>query len=180
MPPAIRAALPKSGISRTMTSSVRDAPITSGGLGVPNLYKLMGTLRTTLLVNQCWQKIPTRYLLNTCIEDMVLETGLYGLLWYQNFPAYSSWTSQHVWIYHVCEFNYTHEIWLNIAHADLKPRREGDQSIMPAAYQYFNSTATLRAINRVRMLHGVVNVSDITAADGRALDQFFGEQCLRV
>ena len=173
MPAAIRAALPKSGISRTMTSSVRDAPITSGGLGVPNLYKLMGTLRTTLLVNQCWQKIPTRYLLNTCIEDMVLETGLYGLLWYQNFPAYSSWTSQHVWIYHVCEFNYTHEIWLNIAHADLKPRREGDQSIMPAAYQYFNSTATLRAINRVRMLHGVVNVSDITAADGRALNQFF-------
>jgi hypothetical protein len=38
MEPAIRAALPKSGISHTMTTSVRDAPITSGGLGVPNLY----------------------------------------------------------------------------------------------------------------------------------------------
>ena len=103
MPAAIRAALPKSGISRTMTSSVRDAPITSGGLGVPNLYKLMGTLRTALLVNQCWQKTPTRHLLHTrtCIEDMVLETGLYGLLWHQNFPAYSSWTSQYSWIYHV-------------------------------------------------------------------------------
>jgi hypothetical protein len=59
MAPAIRAALPKSGISRTMTTSVLDAPITSGGLGVPNLYKLMGTLRTALLVNQCWQKTPT-------------------------------------------------------------------------------------------------------------------------
>ena len=94
-------ALPKSGISRTMTTSVRDAPITSGGLGVPNLYKLMGTLRTALLVNQCWQKTPTWHLLHTCIEDMVLETGLYGLLWHQNFPAYSSWTSQYSWIYHV-------------------------------------------------------------------------------
>jgi hypothetical protein len=56
MAPAIRAALPKSGISRTMTTSVRDAPISSGGLGVPNLHKLMGTLRTALLVNQCLQK----------------------------------------------------------------------------------------------------------------------------
>ena len=92
MAPAIRAALPKSGISRTMASSVRDAPVTSDGLGVPNLYKLMGTLPTALLVNQCWQRTPTRHLLHTCIEDMVLETGLYGLLWHQNFPAYSQWT----------------------------------------------------------------------------------------
>jgi hypothetical protein len=75
--------------------------------------------------------------------------------------------------YIMCEFNYTHEIRLNIAHAELKPRREGDQSIMAAVYHYFNSAAALRAINRVRMLHGVVNVSDITAADGRALNQFF-------
>ena len=67
MAPAIRAALPKSGISRTMNTSVRDAPITSGGLGVPNLYKLMGTLRTALLVYQCWPKTPTRHLLHTCI-----------------------------------------------------------------------------------------------------------------
>jgi hypothetical protein len=44
---------------------------------------------------------------------------------------------------------------------------------MAAVSQYFNSTAALRAINRVRMLHGVINVSDITAADGRALDQGF-------
>ena len=42
---------------------------------------------------------------------------------------------------------------------------------MAAAYQYFNSAAALRAINRVRLLHRVFNVSDITAADGRALDQ---------
>jgi hypothetical protein len=58
-------------------------------------------------------------------------------------------------------------------YAELKPWREGDQSVMAAAYQYFNSAAALRAINRVhvRMLHRVFNVSDITAADGRALDQ---------
>jgi len=73
----------------------------------------------------------------------------------------------------VCEFNYTNEIRLNIAHAELKPRRVGDQSIMAAVNQYFDSTAALKAINRVRMLHGVVNVSDIAAADGRALDQVF-------
>jgi hypothetical protein len=58
MASAIRAALPKSGILHTMTKSVRDTPITSGGLGVPNLYKLIGTLQTALIVNQCWQKTP--------------------------------------------------------------------------------------------------------------------------
>ena len=131
MAPAIRAALPKSGISRTMTTSVRYAPITSGGLGAPNLYKLMGTLLTALLVNQCWQKTPTRHLLHTCIENTVLETGLYGLLLHQNFPAYSSWTLQHSWIFYVCEYNYAHE---NIEHAELKPRREGDRSIMAEVY----------------------------------------------
>ena len=31
-----------------MTTSVRDAQITSGGLEIPNLYKLLGTLRTAL------------------------------------------------------------------------------------------------------------------------------------
>jgi hypothetical protein len=105
---------------------------------------------------------------------MVLETGLYGLLWHQNFPAYSSWTSQHSWIYHVCEFNYAREmIRLNIEHAELKPRREGDRSIMAEVYHHFNSAADLRAINRVRMLHGVVTISDITAADSRKLDHVF-------
>ena len=55
----------------------------------------------------------------------------------------------------------------------MKPRREGDRSIMAEVYNYFNSAAELRAINRVRMLHGVINISDITAADGRKLDHVF-------
>jgi hypothetical protein len=38
---------------------------------------------------------------------------------------------------------------------------------------YLNSAAELRTDNRERMLHGVVNISYITAADGRKLDQVF-------
>ena len=34
---------------------------------------------------------------------------------------------------YLCEFNYANEILLNIAHAELTPRREGDQSIMAEA-----------------------------------------------
>jgi hypothetical protein len=34
---------------------------------------------------------------------------------------------------YLCEFNYAHEILLNIAHAELTPRREGDRSIMAEA-----------------------------------------------
>ena len=42
----------------------------------------------------------------------------YGI---RTFQPNSHWTSQHSWIYHVCEFNYMNEVLLNIAHAELKP-----------------------------------------------------------
>jgi len=59
---------------------------------------------------------------------------------------------------------------LNIDHAILKPKRLLDTAIMDAAQQYFDSKADLRAINRVRMHHKVVSLSDICSANGSSLD----------
>jgi len=61
--PAIHVALPKAGISSSISSIVRHAPTQSLGLAVPNLYTAMGTARTSLLIEHCGQQTPTGKLL---------------------------------------------------------------------------------------------------------------------
>jgi len=173
MAPAIRAALPKADFSGSMSSIFRHAPIASLGLNVIDLYTTMGTTRTALLVHHSWKSTPTGQLLCTCIENQVLEMGLYGLIWTKSFPTYSKWCSAHSWLFHVCQFNNDHKIKLNIDHAILKPKRLLDTAIMDAAKQYFDSKADLRAINRVRMHHKVVSLSDICSANGSSFDTTF-------
>jgi hypothetical protein len=99
--------------------------------------------------------------------------GLYGLIWTKSFPTYSKWCSAHSWLFHVCQFNNDHKIKLNIDHAILKPKRLLDTAIMDAAKRYFDSKADLRAINRVRMHHKVVSLSDICSANGSSFDTTF-------
>lgn len=53
MAPAIRVALPKAGISSSISSAIRHAPNQSLGLEVPNLYTTMDTARTYLLLEHC-------------------------------------------------------------------------------------------------------------------------------
>ena len=50
MAPATQAALPKVGISSTISSAVRNAPNSSGGLDILNLYTHMDTARTSMIV----------------------------------------------------------------------------------------------------------------------------------
>ena len=52
MYPAIKAALPISGIIATVASDVRDGSVSYLGAGILSLYHYMGTARTTVLVDQ--------------------------------------------------------------------------------------------------------------------------------
>ena len=174
MAPAIRTALPKAGISSCISSIVRHAPIQSLGLEVPNLYTAMGTARTSLLVEHCWQKTPTGQLLQIAIENLVLDVGLFGHIWDNTrFASYSQWCSQHSWLYSVCSFNNEQEILLSIKHAQLHPKRINDRALMDMASEFLHSTSELRAFNRVRMLHKVVSLADITSANGKGIDRIF-------
>jgi len=173
MTPVIRGVLPKVGFSSTISGVVCDAPISSGGLGVLDLFHFMGTERTAIMLSQCWQGTPIGQLFITSIEELALDTGLYGPLWQQPYHQYSNWTSTHSLVYHACEYHYQNEIQIHIPHAPLKPKRSRDKSIMDMVAQHFPSKICLRAINIVRMLHEVVHLSDITTADGRSLDQAF-------
>ena len=49
-------------------------------------------------------------------------------------------------------------------HATFFPRRKGDASIMESIVQLVDSVPLLKAINRVRMYHAMIHLSDITSA----------------
>ena len=61
MYPAIKTALPKSGITSYISTPIRDGPITSGCVGVISLYKYQNTTRTTMVIEQERRKTPTGF-----------------------------------------------------------------------------------------------------------------------
>ena len=109
------------------------------------------TSRTALLIDYCARDTPTGKKIWICIEDLVLETGLFGLLWEMPFPTIHAWISHHSWIYSVCEYNYENKIKISPEHTQLKLKRDGDKAIMAMAALYSDSGRVLRAINRVHM-----------------------------
>ena len=173
MAPVIAIGLQKSGIARNFPTAARHAPILQGGLNALHMYYEMGVARTTALVEHCANQTPTGQFMQLNIEDMVMETGLYGPLWQMPFDTYSRWTSKSTWIHHTCQFLSETEIMINVPHFNLGPQRKNDKAIMELATRYSKSTTILRAINRVRMLHEVVHLSDITTANGKTLDTAF-------
>ena len=173
MYPAIKAALPKAGISAHISKYIRDGPIGSGGLGVLSLYNYQGTSRTSMLVEQVNKMTPTGLFLLTCIEDMVLDAGLYGPLWDMPFHRISVYIQSHSLVYHTCMYNASNDIQISVNHGELKPQRYGDEAIMHVASQFFGEGKEIRAIQRVRTSFAVVHISDVCSADGRKMDNFF-------
>ena len=78
MRPVLKAALPKSGISAFISTEYRDGPRDYGGAGCLSLFHCQGSTRTAMVVELVHRKTPAGFFLKLCIEDMVLDTGLYG------------------------------------------------------------------------------------------------------
>ena len=173
MAPAMTTGLQRSGISKNFPTAARHAPTLSGGLHVVDLYVEMGTARTQALLSHSLHQTPTNNLLLTNIEHMVLEAGLYGLIWDAHTPSMKKWCATDTWIFHTLDFNYEHEIKINLPHTTLEPARLNDRALMDLARHAFSTGRELKAINKVRMLHEVIHLSDITTANGRSLDPAF-------
>ena len=56
------------------------------------------------------------------IEDLVLDSGLYGLLWDMNTDDIQSYVSTHSWILAAILYNFNHDIKLNVSHDTLGPQ----------------------------------------------------------
>ena len=68
-----------------MSTAYRNCPREYGGAGVLDLYHYQGSTRTAMVVEHIYRKTPTGFFYLLIIEDVVLETGLYGSLWKMNF-----------------------------------------------------------------------------------------------
>ena len=173
MYPTIKAALPKAGIASNMVCAVRDAPFAYGGAGVLSLYHQQGTARTTMIVEQLFKMTPTGKQLLTCIEDLVLEAGLYGPLWEMPFKEISKYVDKHSLIYDTLQYQHENNIAISAPHGTISPQRDGDSALMDLALTKYNDCATLRAIQRVRMAFGVIHLSDICSVNGSTLNMHF-------
>ena len=161
--PALQSALPRSGIASSIPTSYRDGPRDYGGAGCLSLFHCQGSTHTTLVVEHVYRKTPTGYFLLMCIEDLALETGLYGPIWEMDFNKVSRYIQTHSLIYSMWEYNSQHDIVISTKHGALEGNREGDEALMAIAQRFYpdNAKKRLGAIQRVRMKIGVVNLSDI-------------------
>ena len=171
--PAIRTALRKSKVASNLPVGIRHGPMEDGGMGVLSLYHYQGTSRIAALVDHCMRQTPTGKQIQICIEDLLLEIGMYGSLWTMPFLHWSKWTSHHSWIFAICQYNHEHSVRLATSHFEFTPRRQNDRSLMDLARTITTLGSSLKAFNRVRISHRVVHLSDVTTADGRCLDQQF-------
>ena len=135
--PALKTALPKSGISSLISTAYRDGPRKYGGAGCLSLFHCQGSNRTVLIVEAVHRKTPAGFFLLLCIEDVVLDAGQYGSLWDMNFINVSQYIQSHSLIFHMWEYNTKHDIHISLSHTTLTAQREGDVAIMELAQQLF-------------------------------------------
>lgn len=67
-------------------------------------------------MEQVFKKTKTGNLLLSGIEDLILESGLYGLLWNIPFPQVSTYIQQYSLVYDIWKYNYHHNILISTAH----------------------------------------------------------------
>ena len=64
-------------------------------------------------------------------------------------------------------------IEVNIDNMNLKPQQVHDKALMEPALKFTTKPTELKAINRVRLLHKVIHLSDITTANRSRIDPAF-------
>ena len=69
-----------------------------------------------------------------------------------------------------CDIMLNTTLQLLISHGTNEPRRQNDRAIMDLVLSTFQSVTELKVINRVRVMHGVITLSNISTANGQHID----------
>ena len=85
----------------------------------------------------------------------------------------SAWLLKHSLVYHTCIYNDNNNIKIFIPHDGLKSIREGYQLLMSITLKHFYNDVNLKAIQKLTMMIGVINISDVCTSDGRIMDKSF-------
>ena len=107
-----------------MSTEYRNGPRVYGGAGCLDLFHCQGSTRTAMVVEHIYRKTPVGYFLLMIIEDVVLETGLYGALWKMRLNTISRYIQRHSLISSMLEYNCEQDIIISSKHGELSQNRE--------------------------------------------------------
>ena len=93
------------------------------GAGVLSPYHFIGTSRTSCIVEQINRGLPLGDIILLTIEDLVIDSGLYGTVW--NIPAtfIKTYVDKHSWICASIKYNFENNIDINVRHGELSTAR---------------------------------------------------------
>ena len=176
--PIISVVLPKMGMTRCLPRALRYGPLEAGGVGIRDLYMVMGMSRIQYLLEHPWKNTPTGHLIRSNWESITLESGLFGPLAEADFPSLSKWLlTSSTWVRSTLQFLHEEKVSFhsNLSFYTLAPKRLRDSPIMSGLSRVVESSAALRRLNQCRIFLKVVSVADISTTDGTTIsDSLFG------
>ena len=133
MYPAIMTALPRARIAPNMGNPFRDGPIGSLGAGVLSLYHFMSTSRTACIVEQTNRRTPLGDSILLTIDNLVIDSGLYGVVWRILVTFIKKYVGKHSWIYASIKYKFENNVDIYVRHGELSAAREHETTIMERA-----------------------------------------------
>ena len=164
-------ALPLLGIRRSIKKEYRMLPEYFQGLGLPDFVVLAFACKVFFL--QChwgFEGATARMVMST-FESFMLEVGLYGNIFSENYNEYGGLATDNTWYKNFWEYSRHLDIEVKF-HAQflLHPAREGDRSLTELFSCAGFVGRDLEALTIFRHFKCVVHLSDILCCDGKTVD----------
>ena len=170
--PFREAALPALGYSRKMPKIVAHAPMSFGGIGLPDLAGEQLASRIQHLVQFGTSDTPTGETIRTTIENIKLEIGNGRPLFDNDFDEWSRLTTT-TWIQATWGDCFAAGIHLSDPTANLQLLCAGDHFLNTLALDQGLSGEARSGINQCRLYFRVSTVADICRGDGTDVANLF-------
>ena len=170
MSPILQTALPKSGFTRHFPRSVVYGPVATQGLGVDNLFDYQFCRHVQDIVDQSWRNTPTGNHILANLEAVKLEAGVFWHLF--DNPIQIEWfNTTNSWVIETHKYCRKNSILFEEPGDILKPQCQADRALMELFATAGCSTEELKGLNRCRLFHQIVSLSDIMDGKGQIILQ---------
>jgi hypothetical protein len=122
--PIVKVGLPRAGISATIPTQVRHGTVTTGGLGILDLYVFQGATQIASMVTHQWSRTPTGKLIDIAVQDLVLEMGISSISHPPTLEKGLSYATTTSWIRHVAAFMSENAIYVTSKATTSSPPRK--------------------------------------------------------
>ena len=169
--PIRQAVLPQCGIVRTFPRAITSAPLKHQGLAITSLYTSQYVQHIMTLLKFGGKTTVTGNLLSQSLELLKLEIGISRPLQNINFNkiahlATDTWTKA-TWL-----FMEKHSLQIN-EQPQFMLRRDGDAYLMDILFDSDVHTALFPALNRCRLYHKILTLSDLRTGQGDKVRSYY-------